>query len=210
MSRNERRLIKAAIKKFDEKGCHCCSRQPEFGEPYLVCQSAKGYIVIKSSCLRESSELSVVSIGAVGETKDPYQERDREWFEANPNRTYRLRLPYSANEVATLKHKTQLLALKQTGAYATGSIIEVFDSGSLAILVRQIRAGARVRVPVLVESNQIAVNDNDKTLGVIYGDRSTDEKSIARVDPLELSLAHLPGVHEYFHAQGESRHAVKH
>jgi hypothetical protein len=112
--RQLKREADRAFKRFDDRGCCRCGKQPTPGVlEALVRGTGRRLRAIHTHCVR--TEDTVLAAGAFVAKVSPHLADDRQWFEANPSRLARLRRPFDAGETNLLVNHAHLAELKQSG-----------------------------------------------------------------------------------------------
>lgn len=160
MNRKERRAQgqpgKADLERIGNQiettGCERCSRRFAAGIPYLVARTKTGWVgrCMNPACNADFLPGNPLFIGTGIFSSDPWAEDDREWFRANPNRSWRLRWPMPG-EVETLATDEELAARAQAypkvADQARGALRRREQGAAIAIAVYQYEPGKRLRTP---------------------------------------------------------------
>lgn len=147
--RKSRRELKAAIRRFDKRGCYCCRKPPVVGGLEFSVRTRSGDVeVIHSTCLRDTD--TVLNTGTYFEERDPYIEKDRIWFEDNPDASVRLRALSDRNELTLIDKSHQLLTLRNGLKFDPSTqqhLLQRYlkDPSNVCVIVAQLRSGARLR-----------------------------------------------------------------
>ena len=137
---------------IEATGCSCCGMRFGAGMPYLVARTKAGWVgrCMRPDCNTDFLPTSPLFVGAGIFASDPWTEDDRDWFRANPKRTWRLRwpMPGEVEMLATDEHLAdQAHAFSKVADQARGALRRRQEGATIAIAVYQFEPGKRLRTP---------------------------------------------------------------
>lgn len=154
--REPRPSEKAALERIGNRmetdGCDHCGARFGQGVPYFVGRAKRGGWT--GRCVNPICHIGFASgplfVGTSITGGDPWTEIDREWFAANPGRSWRLRWPMrgEVETMATDEYLAEHSGKPNVSDHAREAIRRNQAEGlQIAIAVYQFRTGMRVRLP---------------------------------------------------------------
>jgi hypothetical protein len=226
-SRQMKREADRAFKRFEAKGCHRCGKGPIAGLLEALLRNPAGTLsAVHASCARKGD--AVLAVGTFVATTPKHIADDRQWFEANPSRLARLRVPFDAGETKLLLNHAYLAELKQSGQSSFSDrmreILRKTDPSRVAILVVRKAPGIRLRSITILDRgfDEVTAETIEAVGAGLLTDNDTEVpaeveylRNLFDVQLLEVSAiaAHTtgkPSLADVARAVGESRFATWH
>ena len=146
LGRSTRRRLCKVADRIEVKGCDLCGVALGGSVPHHFGFRLKKLVGVCGECVDRLDERPLWS--GLFDGPAPWQEADRGWFETNPNRRYRLRLPIG-QELAAMEART-------------GNNCPPTPGGrSLAIAVQEREEGLRVREVVFLTKPPEAYSEDE-------------------------------------------------